>query len=137
MSIWSQKSASIQRRTSPPKFLENRGSRMGVPGVIMFVLPGADRWIAFTLKETSNHEPFINTKGTIFFRTDLDSWPFDEQHLKLEIDHIAGKEVLGLQFKFVFCMFSTSCKDRCKYNRKRATICQPHRGERGVSERVL
>ena len=31
---WSQKSASIQKRTSPPKFLENRGSRMGVPGVI-------------------------------------------------------------------------------------------------------
>ena len=22
----------------------------------MFVLPGADRWIAFTLKETSNHD---------------------------------------------------------------------------------
>ena len=32
---WSQKSASIQRRTSPPKFLENRGSRMGVPGVMI------------------------------------------------------------------------------------------------------
>ena len=34
MRPWSQKSASIQRRTSPPKFLENRGSRIGVPGVM-------------------------------------------------------------------------------------------------------
>ena len=34
MTPWSQKSASIQTRTSPPKFLENRGSRMGVPGVM-------------------------------------------------------------------------------------------------------
>ena len=33
----SQKSASIQRRTSPPKFLENKGSRMGVPGVMMLI----------------------------------------------------------------------------------------------------
>merc|ERR1711965_869377 len=24
----------MQKRTSPPKFLENRGSRMGVPGAI-------------------------------------------------------------------------------------------------------
>ena len=31
MRPWSQKSASMQKRTSPPKFLENRGSRMGVP----------------------------------------------------------------------------------------------------------
>ena len=30
---WSQKSASIQRRTSPPKNLENRGSRMEAPRV--------------------------------------------------------------------------------------------------------
>ena len=36
MRPWSQKSASIQKRTSPPKFIENRGSRMGVPGAMIF-----------------------------------------------------------------------------------------------------
>jgi hypothetical protein len=52
----------------------------------LFSLGATHQWMVLTPAVRSGGDQIINGKGNAFFRTDLDLWPFDQQHLTIDVD---------------------------------------------------
>eukprot|EP00746_Dinoflagellata_sp_MGD_P044167 gnl/MRDRNA2_/MRDRNA2_20781_c0_seq1.p1 gnl/MRDRNA2_/MRDRNA2_20781_c0~~gnl/MRDRNA2_/MRDRNA2_20781_c0_seq1.p1 ORF type:complete len:693 (+),score=91.62 gnl/MRDRNA2_/MRDRNA2_20781_c0_seq1:177-2255(+) len=51
----------------------------------LIMMAGTDKWLTFEAKETT-YESFVHLKGNVFFRPDLQEWPFDVQRLGITFD---------------------------------------------------